>query len=122
MNAYTAAMLAVLVLNVAVQLWLLSRQVAHVQSHRNRVPVWFQGTVRLLAHRRAALYTAAKARLAQLEILVNAALLLAWTLGGGLEWLDQTWRGVGVGELWSGVGFAVSAAALMSVKRSPSLR
>ena len=45
----------------------------------------------LAAHQKAADYTVAKARLGILDTLVDAAVLLALTLGGGLQWLAALW-------------------------------
>ena len=72
--------------------WLLARQVRHVALHRDVVPVSFRSTVPLAAHRRAADYTLAKARLAHLQMVAGAAVLLGWTLFGGLDALNAELR------------------------------
>jgi STE24 endopeptidase len=59
-----------------------------VAAHRGSVPAAFSSTVTLAAHQKAADYTLAKGRLAQLSQLISAALLVGWTLMGGLDWLN----------------------------------
>ena len=84
----TVALAAVLVLHVLLKLWLNARQVRHVAAHRAQVPVAYAGTIGLADHQKAADYTLAKARLAQWDILLDAALVLGWTLLGGLQALQ----------------------------------
>lgn len=78
-----------LVLNTLAKLWLLSRQVKHVAQHRAQVPSAFAKSIDLPSHQKAADYTLAKARLAWYDLALDTLLLLAWTLMGGLAWLDQ---------------------------------
>ena len=49
------------------------------------MPTEFAGTIGLAAHQRAADYTIAKLRFGLLELLLSAAVLLGWTLLGGLS-------------------------------------
>ncbi len=92
---------AALTLGLLVKFWLSSRQVRHVMRHRNAVPAAFAGTISLSAHQKAADYTVAKARLGLLEMALAAAVLLGWTLLGGLSALNQAtvqWFGLGMGQ------------------------
>ena len=66
------------------KLWLASRQIRHVARHRNAVPAPFAERITLAAHQKAADYTVAKARLELLELALGTAVLLGWTLLGGL--------------------------------------
>ncbi len=77
---------------LAVRLWLLTRQIRHVAQHRNQVPPAFAATVTLPMHQRAADYTVAKARLSLLALAFSTAVLLGWTLLGGLDLLNSTLR------------------------------
>ncbi|MFD1712263.1 M48 family metallopeptidase [Ottowia flava] len=78
----------VLLANLAVKFWLASRQIRAVARHRAAVPAEFVDTIALSSHQRAADYTVAKLRFGLLELGVAAAVLLGWTLLGGLEWLN----------------------------------
>jgi len=71
------------------QLWLSSRQMRHVAKHRPQVPTAFATTVGLSSHQKAADYTVAKGRLSLAEVALQSAVVLGWTLLGGLDGLNQ---------------------------------
>jgi STE24 endopeptidase len=111
MHAFTIAFLAALALATAMRVWLAVRHARHVQAHRRAVPPEFAGTVSLAAHQKAADYTVAKTRLGILDTLVSAALLLAFTLGGGLQVLSDLWaRAFDPGGYALGIALILSAA------------
>ena len=85
----TVAFAAALVAGLVVKFWLASRQIRFVTWHRDTVPTAFARTVSLSAHRKAADYTVVKARFGLLELAVGAAVLLGWTLVGGLDALNR---------------------------------
>ena len=88
--AFTALFCALLVLGLVIRTVLASRQIRHVARHRGTVPAAFSDTISVTAHQKAADYTITKTRFGLLEIAIDAALLLGWTLLGGLDWLNQT--------------------------------
>ena len=94
MNTFTAVFLTALTLSTCVRLWLAWRQARHVQAHRSQVPAAFSDAISIEQHGKAADYTLAKTRLSYLHIAVETAILLAFTLGGGLQWLDDSLRSV----------------------------
>ncbi len=71
------------------RVWLVSRQVRHVATHRSAVPPAFAHRISLSAHQKAADYTLAKAKVSLIDITLSAAVLLCWTLLGGLDWLNR---------------------------------
>jgi STE24 endopeptidase len=87
---FTALFCALLVLGLVIRTVLASRQIRHVARHRGTVPAAFSETISVAAHQKAADYTITKTRFGLLEIAIDAALLLGWTLLGGLDWLNQT--------------------------------
>lgn len=87
--AFTALFCALLVLGLVIRTVLASRQIRHVARHRGAVPTAFGDTISVAAHQKAADYTITKTRFGLLEIVIDAALLLGWTLLGGLDWLNQ---------------------------------
>ncbi|RZI97233.1 MAG: M48 family peptidase [Variovorax sp.] len=98
---FTSAFAAALVASLVVKFWLASRQVRHVAQHRGAVPAAFAQTITLAAHQKAADYTIAKARFGLIEMAWGAALLLGWTLLGGLNLLNQVllaWMGGGMAQ------------------------
>jgi STE24 endopeptidase len=86
--ALTWLFAAALVASLLVKFWLATRQMRHVAAHRAEVPAPFAGRVTLAAHQKAADYTLAKGRLGLLSAAWGAALLLGWTLLGGLDALN----------------------------------
>ncbi len=85
---FSAAILA----SLLVKFWLATRQMRHLAAHRGAVPAQFVGVVTLEAHQKAADYALAKGRLGIVEEAVGSALLVAWTLLGGLSWLNGVVR------------------------------
>jgi STE24 endopeptidase len=94
---FTAVFSAVLVLGLLVKFYLASRQIRHVAHHRGAVPAAFASTISLEAHQKAADYTIAKARFGMLEMAFGAAVLLGWTLLGGIDALNQALAGSSLG-------------------------
>jgi STE24 endopeptidase len=97
--SWTLLFAVALLAGLAVKFWLATRQVRHVARHRDAVPADFASTVTLGAHQKAADYTVAKARVGLVEMAFGAAVLLGWTLLGGLDALNQAllaWLGPGM--------------------------
>jgi STE24 endopeptidase len=96
---FTVLFAVALVAGLLLKLWLATRQIRHVAQHRAAVPAAFAERITLAAHQKAADYTIAKARLGILELAFGAAVLLGWTLLGGLDMLNQAllaWLGAGL--------------------------
>lgn len=112
----SAVFAAALALGLMLRFWLASRQIRHVAHHRDAVPAAFAHTIALAAHQKAADYTVAKARLGLIEMALGAAVLLAWTLMGGLSALNQAltqFTGQGMGQqLALLVAFVVISGAI----------
>ncbi|MCE4556637.1 M48 family metallopeptidase [Roseateles cellulosilyticus] len=85
----SAALAVALAASLLVKFWLSSRQIRHVARHRHMVPAAFAGSVTLSAHQKAADYTIARSRFGLLALAFNAAVLLGWTLLGGLDVLNS---------------------------------
>ena len=94
-QVFTLVFCAALLLGVLVRLYLSTRQVRHVARHRDQVPEAFAATISLQAHHKAADYTLAKSRLGLLELAWGTAVLLGWTLLGGLDLLNGWIQGLG---------------------------
>jgi STE24 endopeptidase len=95
----TTIFVAFLLTMVGLKFWLATRQMRHVAAHADAVPAQFAERISLDAHQRAARYTIAKQRLGVVQTAVSAALLVALTLLGGLDWI------AGVIESLVGRGF-----------------
>ncbi len=120
MNAFTLAFLAALALATATRIWLAVRHIRYVAAHRERVPAEFAESVPLPAHQKAADYTRARTRLGIVDALVSAAVLLAFTLGGGLEWLYDAWAlAFEAGGYAHGIALILSVAAITGLVDLP---
>lgn len=86
---WTAIFLTALVLGVGLKLYLAARQIRHVALHRVAVPAVFASKIGLSDHQKAADYTLTKARFGLLDLAFGTAVLLGWTLLGGLHALNQ---------------------------------
>ena len=106
--AMTVAFAFALVAGTLLKFWLASRQIRHVAQHRDAVPEKFAGTVTLDAHQKAADYTIAKTRFGLLELALGTAVLLGWTLLGGLDALNGFLLGI------VGAGMARQIALLVA--------
>jgi STE24 endopeptidase len=91
-TALTLLFAAALVASLLVKFWLSTRQMRHVATHRDAVPAAFAQTITLAAHQKAADYTLAKGRFGLLSTAFGTAVLLGWTLLGGLDALNATVR------------------------------
>lgn len=95
----TLVFAGLLLAGLALRLWLATRQIRHVAQHRGAVPTAFAHRIPLAAHQKAADYTIAKARFGLLEMALATAVVLGWTLLGGLDALNQallSWLGGGM--------------------------
>ncbi|MEK6663266.1 MAG: M48 family metallopeptidase [Pseudomonadota bacterium] len=119
MQTFTLIFLAALALATALQFWLARRHIAYILTHKTQVPAAFSDKIGLEAHQKAADYTVAKTRLSLIHIALDTVVLLAFTLGGGIEWLTQAWQGVFDSPLLEGTALLLSTLILMSAIEIP---
>ena len=112
--------LGMLVAVTATQVWLARRQISHVRKHRDAVPSMFAGAIPLPSHQKAADYSIAKAHLEVAEILLGALVLLLFTLGGLIDWLEKAWEPVfRHSSLARGVALCASVALVSALLDLP---
>jgi STE24 endopeptidase len=87
-HVFSGLFVGFLVITLCVRFWLGSRHIRHVLMHRSAVPPQFAEKIPLAAHQKAADYTIAKTKFGMLTLLVNTAVLICFTLLGGLQWLS----------------------------------
>ncbi len=92
------------------KLWLDSRQARHVARHRAAVPEAFSREVTLHSHQRAADYTLDKLRFGLLNTAIGTAVLLGWTLLGGLDALNHVVRDA-ILPRWGGLAYQLALLA-----------
>ncbi|MFC1773316.1 M48 family metallopeptidase [Pseudomonadota bacterium] len=119
MNSFSWIFIAALGASVVLKLWLAQRQINSVSNNRAQVPDAFADKIQLDAHQKAADYTLTNTRHGRLELVYGSLLLLGWTLGGGLQWLDSLWQQTGWGSIATGVALMISAFAIMALLDLP---
>ncbi len=119
MRWLTICFIAAVAASTVVEMWLAHRQVEAVAAHRERVPAPFAGPISLEDHRKAADYTIARVRFGRIGIVLNAAVTLALTVGGGIASLDALWRGTGWGQPWLGAAVMASVGGAVAVINLP---
>lgn len=103
MEAFTVVFLSVLALGLVLQLWLAARQASHIVAHAQRVPAAFADRISPAEHQKAASYSLARLGVERWDLALSALVVVAWTLGGGLNGLDARVAVMGLGPLWGGV-------------------
>lgn len=92
-----------LLLSLIIQLWLSNRQTKAISANRASVPDAFSEQITLEQHQKAADYTTAKLTINKIELVYGAILLVLWTLGGGLDWIDNFVRSFAYSEIITGL-------------------
>ncbi len=115
MPLFTTLFIIMVFLSVFTHIWLSVRQISHVKKHRNNTPDAFSEKITLEEHQKAADYTIAKEKLGNIELLIGTTLVFIWTLGGGLEYLDQYVRGYQLNPLYAGVIFILLMGFISSI-------
>ena len=118
-SQFSAIFVSALFSNAVIKLWLAWRQLDHVAAHRGEVPPAFRDKVALSAHQKAADYTTALVRFGVFSVLFETLLLLAFTLGGGIQLLSDWSSATFSGTLVQGTAIIVAVLLLQSVLESP---
>ena len=118
-SQFSALFVAALMSNAVVKLWLAYRQLHHVAAHRAEVPAAFREQISIGAHHKAADYTRSLVHLGIVTVLFDTALLLAFTLGGGIQWLSDWSSTTFDGTLVQGTAIIVAVLLLQSLLESP---
>ena len=120
MNTFTIIFLIALLISSTVQFWLAKRQANYVAAHRAAVPDAFKDKVPLTAHQKAADYSQAKLKLGNIDGVLSIVVLLALTLGGGINLAFSYWLTVIESSLWAGVAATASIFLLMTLIETPT--
>ena len=116
---FTFIFVIVLAFTSLARLWLARRHLAHIAAHRAVVPEAFREKITLADHQKAADYTTAKTRFAMLGTLFDAALLLAFTLGGGIQFIADLCNVWFNSLLTQGIAAIVAVLLLSSLLETP---
>ncbi len=119
MNTLTVLFLFALTAMLITEFWLGRRQIQNIQQHRDSVPDIFSEQIDLSTHRKAADYTIARTRLGLVNGIYSALILLAFTLGGGLQLIDDLSRQLLEQPLLVGVFFIITTIFVGAVLEMP---
>ena len=119
MNTFTLVFLAALAASLLLRGGLILRQMQHVWRHRDRVPTAFVGKISVSEHLRAAQYAIARGRISLWNLVQETAILLLFTLAGGLNWLAGLWMAAAP-PLVAEAGLIVSVILLSALLELPA--
>jgi len=114
MHWFTLLFVLLLMFSTLLRSWLNQRQIAAVARHRDKVPEAFSDQVDIESHRKAADYTVSLAGLNRWDILLDAIVALAFTLGGGIQAIDLAWQAADLSPVWHGTAVVLSTLLAMS--------
>ena len=115
-NFFTFIFLFAILTSVIALLWLNFRQDRAIKISFNEVPEGFKETITLEDHQKAGRYTQAKLLANHFEIIFSTIVLLIWTLGGAMNWLDVFWHEKISDPIWLGTVFILSITVTMSLR------
>jgi STE24 endopeptidase len=119
MNGFTTLFVALLLAGLATRLWLNLRQVKAVVARRDRPPAAFADQIDVASHQKAADYTVASAQVSRWDALLDAAIALALTVGGGVALIDGWWRLAELPGVVRGAFVVMSCLLLVSILGLP---
>ncbi len=114
-NLFTMIFLVATGCYLATLLYLNLRQNRAVKKSFDSVPQDFINNISIEEHQKAANYTQAKIKIGNIEMIFSSAILLIWTIGGGIDYLDQVWQSQTDNNLSLGVGVLISIMIIGSI-------
>ncbi|MFZ6709870.1 M48 family metallopeptidase [Undibacterium sp. TC9W] len=118
-SVFSVLFVSFLLLALIIQFWLGSRHIRHILRNRAAVPAQFAEKIGLASHQKAADYTIAKTKLGMAMLLLNAAVLMGFTLFGGLQWLSVHLVKLTGPGMWYQISLLVAFAIISSVIEFP---
>jgi len=115
MHILTTIFLVGLFCSLFIQLWLIRRNILHIRSHRGQVPEEFRDKIELTEHQKAADYSSVKLKFSIIELIFSSIMLVIWTIGGGLQFLDISIAQYNLISPWNGVVVFLSLFVIMGL-------
>lgn len=75
-------------LTLCLKIWISSRHIRNIQNNRDNIPDQFSSVINMNHHHKAADYTITKTKFGIIHTIYQGIILLLFTLGGGIEWLQ----------------------------------
>lgn len=105
--------------SLLLKLYLNYRQVNAINKHINHVPDIFQNNVSLAEHNKAGQYNLAKLRVSRFEEIFSSIILLLFTLGGGIQLINDNINYLSNYPLTTGVAVILIFNLLNSILSLP---
>jgi len=119
MPTFALIFITFLIASVLTRYWLSVRQINHIRKHQNAVPEAFAEKISLQDHQKAAEYSSTKLKFGRFTLAWETLWLLLWTLGGGINLIDNWWNSYALSPLWGGIAVILSITLLMSLLDLP---
>lgn len=105
MSVVSQIFLAILFIKTLVEAYLDNRNRVHILKNKHAVPTQFAEKISLEEHQKAADYTVTKINTGRKFNVLDLAILLGWTLLGGIEWLANLSQSFNQGPISTGLIF-----------------
>ena len=115
MNTFSYIFILCLSASIVTQWVLVKRHIRHIKANREQVPADFSDKIPTESHHKAADYTQAKVKTGLVELIAGSIIILLWTLGGGLQFLDNYVRSLGFAEIYTGTLFILSVFLISAI-------
>jgi STE24 endopeptidase len=119
MEFFTSIFILFLSVYILTMLWLNFRQKKSIQNSFNVVPASFKKDISLKDHQKAGLYSLDKLKVDNFEILFSSLLLVLWTIGGGIDLINNFWASHSYESLSGGVLVILSIMIISSLLGLP---
>ena len=97
--------LSFLFIKEATEVYLEWRNKKHILKNRSEVPPKFSDKITLEDHQKAADYSVTKINVNSIYNMSGIIMLIVWTIGGGISYLDQYVTALGFGPVVTGIAF-----------------
>jgi STE24 endopeptidase len=118
-QAVTKIFLLFLFTRAVIESWLEAKNKSHILANRSQVPERFKDAISLEDHQKAADYTVTKIKTGQIFHVIDLLLLLGWTLGGGLSYLQTFISSYGLGPIAEGVVYLAVFGLISTILSIP---
>lgn len=116
---FTYIFLSLLILSTLTEIYLSIRQNTSALRNQNKVPIDFKKIVKPKDHKKAALYTSAKAKINIFGFIIQASFLYLLTLGGLINFIYELALQNFNNEILQGVALIFSVIILSSIIDAP---
>lgn len=119
LSTYSKVFLAFICVKGLIESYLDKRNKLHILKNQNEVPEKFSSKISLEEHQKAARYSVAKINTASIFNFIGYIVLIAWTILGGLDYLNKYVQTFMLGQISSGILFIVLFSFINSIISLP---